>query len=59
FQADTGGELSADDIEAMIQARKDARKNKNFDEADRIRDELAGNGIILDDTREGTTWRRG
>lgn len=58
FQADTGGELSADDIEALIQARADARKAKNFAEADRIRDELLGKGIILDDSREGTTWRK-
>ena len=59
FQADTGSELSADDIEAMIQARADARTQKNFAEADRIRDELADKGIILDDSREGTSWRRG
>lgn len=59
FQADTGGELSAADIEAMIQARADARKARDFAEADRIRDELADKGIILDDSREGTTWRRG
>ncbi|WP_449285169.1 cysteine--tRNA ligase [Marinobacter sp. PE14] len=58
FQADTGGELSAEDIEALIQARADARKAKNFAEADRIRDELLGKGIILDDSREGTTWRK-
>ena len=59
FQSDTGSELTAEDIEAMIQARADARKAKNFAEADRIRDELADKGIILDDSREGTTWRRG
>lgn len=59
FQADTGGELSAEEIEGLIQARADARKAKNFAEADRIRDELAEKGIILDDSREGTTWRRG
>ncbi|MEP1213637.1 MAG: cysteine--tRNA ligase [Marinobacter sp.] len=59
FQADTGGEISADDIESMIQARADARAQKNFAEADRIRDELAAKGIILDDSREGTSWRRG
>jgi len=58
FQADTGGDLSAEDIEAMIQARADARKAKNFAEADRIRDELLEKGIILDDSREGTTWRK-
>ncbi len=59
FQGDTGGELSAEEIEAQIQARADARKARDFAEADRIRDELAEKGIILDDSREGTSWRRG
>ena len=58
FQADTGSELSADDIEAMIVARAEARKAKDFAESDRIRDELLEKGIVLDDSREGTTWRR-
>ena len=59
FQADTAGELSAEDIEAKIQARADARKAKDFAGADRIRDELIEQGVILDDSREGTSWRRG
>ncbi|WP_336366822.1 cysteine--tRNA ligase [Marinobacter sp. C2H3] len=58
FQADTGGELTADDIEQQIQARADARKARDFAEADRIRDALLDQGIVLDDTRDGTTWRR-
>ncbi|EMP55747.1 cysteinyl-tRNA synthetase [Marinobacter santoriniensis NKSG1] len=58
FQADTGSDLTAEEIEGMIQARADARKARNFAEADRIRDELADKGIVLDDSREGTTWRR-
>lgn len=58
FQADTVGELSAEDIEAQIQARADARKAKDFAGADRIRDELSGQGVVLDDSREGTSWRR-
>ena len=41
----------------MIQQRADAKKAKNFAESDRIRDELAAQGIILQDSREGTTWR--
>jgi len=59
FQAGLAGELSAEHIEAMIQARTDARKNRDFAEADRIRDELLEKGVILDDSREGTSWRRG
>lgn len=59
FQANTAGELSAEDIEAKIQARADARKAKDFAGADRIRDELIEQGVILDDSREGTSWRRG
>lgn len=58
FQADAGGELSAEAIEAKIQARADARKAKDFAGGDRIRAELAQQGIILDDSREGTSWRR-
>lgn len=46
-------------IEAMIVERSAARKAKNFAEADRIRDELAAQGILLEDSPQGTTWRRG
>lgn len=59
FQAGVPEDLSAPDIEALIDARANARKDKNFTEADRIRDELLEKGIILDDSREGTSWRRG
>jgi cysteinyl-tRNA synthetase len=54
-----GGELNAEQIETMIQARADARKARDFAGADRIRDELLEQGVILDDSREGTSWRRG
>ncbi|WP_228160545.1 cysteine--tRNA ligase [Marinobacter bohaiensis] len=58
FQADAGEGPTADDIEALIEARAEARRNRDFAEADRIRDELAEQGVILDDSREGTSWRR-
>ncbi|NWN91525.1 cysteine--tRNA ligase [Marinobacter adhaerens] len=58
FQADSAGTLSAEDIEAKIHARAEARKARDFAGADRIRDELAEQGVILDDSREGTSWRR-
>ena len=47
-----------DEIEALIQARNDARKAKNWAEADRIRDELKAQGIILEDTPQGVKWHR-
>jgi cysteinyl-tRNA synthetase len=50
---------SDSDIENQIAARLAARKAKNFAEADRIRDDLAAKGVILEDGPGGTTWRRG
>jgi cysteinyl-tRNA synthetase len=47
------------EIDAQITARLAARKAKNFDESDRIRDALAAQGIILEDSAGGTSWRRG
>ena len=45
-------------IEEMIQQRLDARKNKNWGEADRIRDKLVDAGISIEDGADGTRWRR-
>lgn len=46
------------DIEALIKARIDAKKAKDYAEADRIRTQLSEAGIILEDTPEGTSWRQ-
>jgi len=53
-----GGALDDAAIDALIVGRTEARKARDFAEADRIRDELAENGIILEDTPDGTIWRR-
>ena len=45
-------------VEARIQARQDAKKAKNFAEADRIRDELKAEGIELTDIPHGAKWKR-
>ncbi|MGB9428473.1 MAG: cysteine--tRNA ligase [Gammaproteobacteria bacterium] len=50
--------LSAEQIENMIEARNTARKHKHWAEADRIRTELDDNGILIEDGAKGTTWRR-
>ncbi len=54
------GEAGLDEaaIDQMIVDRAAAKKGKNFAEADRLRDELKTAGIVLDDSPQGTTWRR-
>ncbi|MGB7541845.1 MAG: cysteine--tRNA ligase [Burkholderiales bacterium] len=47
-----------DEVERLIQQRVMAKEAKNFREADRIRAELLAAGIVLEDGRDGTTWRR-
>ena len=47
-----------EEIDALVAARTAAKKAKNFAEADRIRDQLKEMGIVLVDTKEGTTWHR-
>jgi cysteinyl-tRNA synthetase len=52
-----GGELTAEAIETLIAERKQARADRNFARGDEIRDELDAKGVILLDSREGTTWK--
>jgi cysteinyl-tRNA synthetase len=57
--ADTAaGSLAPEAIGDMIAARAKAKKDRNYAEADRIRKTLADQGIVLEDTAQGTTWRR-
>lgn len=50
--------LSPEAIDALVAARNAAKKAKNFAESDRIRDELKAAGIVLEDSTQGTSWRR-
>ena len=45
-------------VDAMIEERKATKKEKNFQRADEIRNELLAKGIVIEDTREGVRWRR-
>lgn len=59
WRGDDPEQLQETTIEAMIEERTIARRTKDFATADRIRDELLANGIMLEDQPEGTIWRRG
>jgi cysteinyl-tRNA synthetase len=52
------GGLSNEEIEALIAARLAARATRNWAESDRIRDTLKAQNVILEDGKDGTTWRR-
>lgn len=56
YNRDTGS--LDEEIEKLIEARQNARKEKNWAEADRIRDELKAQGIVLEDTPQGVKWHR-
>lgn len=51
--------LASEEIDALVAARNQAKKDRDFARADAIRDQLSGAGIQLEDTREGTRWSRG
>jgi cysteinyl-tRNA synthetase len=52
--------VNSDDaqIEALIAQRNQARRNRDFALSDRLRDELLRLGVVIEDTKEGTRWRR-
>ncbi len=58
LQAGAGEDSDAEKIEALIVARKEARENKDWAEADRIRDELDAMSVVLEDKDGRTIWRR-
>jgi len=56
--AQNAGGLSDFEIEALIEERAGAKKARNFGRADEIRNHLAAQGVILEDTKEGVRWKR-
>ncbi|WP_444890000.1 cysteine--tRNA ligase [Microbulbifer sp. DLAB2-AA] len=60
FKQARGGEetISAEEIEVLIEERVQSKKNRDFARADEIREELKSKGVVLEDSREGTKWRR-
>ncbi len=58
-QFNAENELLDEEIEALIEERNMARKNRDFAKSDEIRDKLLEMNIVLEDTRQGTRWKRG
>jgi cysteinyl-tRNA synthetase len=54
-----GDDISAEDVEALIAKRNQAKADKDYAGADAVREELKSLGVVLEDSREGTKWRRG
>lgn len=59
LKAGSGDEISAEAVEALIAERVQAKADKNWGRADEIRDQLVEQGVVLEDSPQGTTWRRG
>ena len=58
FKREIGDKIPDKQVEEKVNLRLECRKNKDFKQADKIRQELEEKGVILEDTKEGTTWRR-
>ncbi|MFC6635499.1 cysteine--tRNA ligase [Microbulbifer taiwanensis] len=60
FKQTRGGEegVSEEEVEQLIAERAQSKKDRNFARADEIREELKAKGVVLEDSREGTKWRR-
>jgi cysteinyl-tRNA synthetase len=54
-----GSDISAEEIEVLIAKRNQAKADKDYAGADGVREELKSMGVVLEDSREGTKWRRG
>ena len=51
-----GNAIVAEEVDKLIAQRATARLRKDFKESDRIRDQLAAMGVIIKDSKDGTTW---
>jgi cysteinyl-tRNA synthetase len=59
FQGAASAEaISAEDIEALIAQRQQAKLDKDYALADKVREDLKAQGVVLEDSRDGTSWRR-
>ena len=52
------GDACDDALQLLVEERQEARRQRNFARSDEIRDLLAGQGIVLEDTKEGVRWKR-
>lgn len=58
LDADAGSAVVDIDVDWLIEEREEHRRNRRFADADRIRDQLAAHGVILEDSPTGVRWRR-
>lgn len=58
FASGSDDDVDATEIDALIESRAAAKNARNYAEADRIRDELKARGILIEDSAQGTRWRR-
>ncbi len=58
FPENGSGDIDTEKIEQLIKERSEAKKNRDFEKADMIRDRLLEKGILLEDTRHGTRWKK-
>ncbi|HSF41480.1 MAG TPA: cysteine--tRNA ligase [Thermoanaerobaculia bacterium] len=58
WPADDAGDADKDEIDRLVREREEARQRRDFKESDRLRNELTERGIVLEDTPQGTRWKR-
>ena len=58
YRCSRRGGPAAEEIDALVKARTDAKANRDFERADQIRDDLEAQGVVLEDGPDGTQWRR-